>query len=589
MGIVKKLSWFFKLERKRYSIGILSLSCVSVLNLLPPIAIGNIIDDISLSVLTTQSLIFNLMLLLLSALAMYLLRYVWRIFIIGTSYRLGSILRQRLFKKFTEMSPKFYQKYKTGDLMARATNDIMSVTQFAGGGVMSAVDASITAFVTLATMFTFISWKLTLVAIIPLPFMAFATNRISKMNHTRLKSSQAGFSNLNNHVQESIAGIKVIKSFGYQNEEIKRLEETNTDTYQRNIESMKFNNLFEPAVLFFIGLSYTISLFFGLHLIHSQQMTLGNLVTFITYLDMLVWPLKAVGFLFNISQRGIVAYERIEEVLNEKETLIQSAVRTQNIENGKIHMSIQSFSYDGIETLKDIVFSLEKGQTLGIVGQTGAGKSTLVKLLLRDYDVIDGHIAVNHTDIKQIELGQYKKLFGYAPQEPLLFGTSIRDNIAFADMEKSREEIERIAKICAVHEDIINMPKQYDTIIGQRGVSLSGGQKQRLAMARAVLLNPEILILDDSLSAVDAKTEHHIIESLKNERENKTTIIISHRLSAVSHADLIIVLNEGSIIQQGIHNDLILEEGWYKETYLKQQISNDEREDNLQENGTGIF
>lgn len=576
--MIKKLSWFFKLERKRYAIGIIALSLVSVLNLVPPIAMGNIIDAIAQNTLQNNQLIINLLLLLICALAMYALRYVWRLFIIGTSYRLGSILRRQLFEKFTKMSPSFYQKYKTGDLMARATNDINSLTQFAGGGVMSAVDASITAFVTLATMFFVVSWQLTLIAIIPLPFMAFATNRISKKNHERLKMSQAGFSNLNNHVQESISGIKVIKSFGYQEAEIEQFEQTNTDTYIRNVESMKFNNLFDPVVLLFVGLSYTIALFFGLYLIKQNQMTLGNLVTFITYLDMLVWPLKAVGFLFNISQRGIVAYERIEEILDEKETLIQSANDNLNVTNGTIKVHIDEYGYQGQNILKNINFELCKGQTLGIVGQTGSGKTELIKLLLREYDVLNGNISIDGVDIKHININQYKKLFGYAPQEPLLFGVTIKENIAFANINTSIDSVERVAKICAVHDDITMMQNKYDTVVGQRGVSLSGGQKQRIAMSRAVLTNPDILILDDSLSAVDAKTEHHIIEALKKERKDKTTIITAHRLSAVSHADLIIVLKDGEIIQRGTHDELVIKDGWYKEMYWKQQISEQSEE-----------
>lgn len=578
MNIIKKLSWFFKLERKRYAIGIIALSLVSVLNLVPPIAMGNIIDAIAQNTLQNNQLIINLLLLLICALAMYALRYVWRLFIIGTSYRLGSILRRQLFEKFTKMSPSFYQKYKTGDLMARATNDINSLTQFAGGGVMSAVDASITAFVTLATMFFVVSWQLTLIAIIPLPFMAFATNRISKKNHERLKMSQAGFSNLNNHVQESISGIKVIKSFGYQEAEIDQFEQTNTDTYIRNVESMKFNNLFDPVVLLFVGLSYTIALFFGLYLIKQNQMTLGNLVTFITYLDMLVWPLKAVGFLFNISQRGIVAYERIEEILDEKETLIQSANDNLNVTNGTIKVNVEEYGYQGQNILKNIHFELCKCQTLGIVGQTGSGKTELIKLLLREYDVLNGNISIDGIDIKHININQYKKLFGYAPQEPLLFGVTIKENIAFANINTSIDSVERVAKICAVHDDITMMQNKYDTVVGQRGVSLSGGQKQRIAMSRAVLTNPDILILDDSLSAVDAKTEHHIIEALKKERKDKTTIITAHRLSAVSHADLIIVLKDGQIIQRGTHDELVIKDGWYKEMYWKQQISEQSEE-----------
>ena len=571
MNLIRKLGWFLKLEKRRYIIGILALSLVSVFNLIPPKVIGNIVDKIEAGNLTNSQLFINIIYLVLAAFIMYGLRYVWRVYIFGAAYNLGRILRFRLFQHFTKMSPSFYQKYRTGDLMAHATNDVNAVVMVAGGGVMSAVDASITALVTLFTMVFLISAKLTLIAVIPLPFLAYATNKLGEKNHQSFKEAQESFSDLNNKVQESVSGIRVTKSFGYGNDEINSFGETNKKVFSKNIIASKYNALFDPMVLVFVGLSYTLTLIFGGIFISIGEISVGNLVTFVTYLDMLVWPLQAIGWLFNIGQRGDVSYTRIEKLLAEENDVIEKE-NTIPAHNGRLEYNINSFSYVGEETLSDIKFAIDKGQTLGIVGVTGSGKTTLLKLLLREYDVEDGSIYLNNHNIKDYKLNDLRSLIGYVPQDQVLFAMSIKENIRFADTKYKDKQVEDITKICGIYDDIVNMTDGFDTIIGERGVSLSGGQKQRMAMSRALIMNPEILILDDSLSAVDAKTEHLILENLKEERSGKTTIITAHRLSAIVHADLIIVMDNGKIIERGTHDQLIAQDGWYKETYNTQQL-----------------
>ncbi|PMC51833.1 ABC transporter ATP-binding protein [Gemella sanguinis] len=571
MNLIRKLGWFLKLEKRRYIIGILALSLVSVFNLIPPKVIGNIVDKIEAGNLTNSQLFINIIYLVLAAFIMYGLRYVWRVYIFGAAYNLGRILRFRLFQHFTKMSPSFYQKYRTGDLMAHATNDVNAVVMVAGGGVMSAVDASITALVTLFTMVFLISAKLTLIAVIPLPFLAYATNKLGEKNHQSFKEAQESFSDLNNKVQESVSGIRVTKSFGYGNDEINSFGETNKKVFSKNIIASKYNALFDPMVLVFVGLSYTLTLIFGGIFISRGEISVGNLVTFVTYLDMLVWPLQAIGWLFNIGQRGDVSYTRIEKLLAEENDVVEKE-NTIPAHNGRLEYNINSFSYVGEETLSDIKFAIDKGQTLGIVGVTGSGKTTLLKLLLREYDVEDGSIYLNNHNIKDYKLNDLRSLIGYVPQDQVLFAMSIKENIRFADTKYKDKQVEDITKVCGIYDDIVNMTDGFDTIIGERGVSLSGGQKQRMAMSRALIMNPEILILDDSLSAVDAKTEHLILENLKEERSGKTTIITAHRLSAIVHADLIIVMDNGKIIERGTHDQLIAQEGWYKETYNTQQL-----------------
>ncbi|WP_165209405.1 ABC transporter ATP-binding protein [Streptococcus tangpeifui] len=570
--IIKKLWWFFQQEKSRYLIGIFSLSLVSVLNLIPPKVMGQVIDSIDAKNLTLGSLLTKLVILLAAALGMYLLRLIWRFYLLGTSYRLGKILRSRLFEHFTQMSPSFFQKYRTGDLMAHATNDINSLTMLAGAGVMSAVDASITALVTLFTMFFTISWQMTLIAILPLPLMSLATGRLGRKNHESFKASQAAFSDLNNKVQESVSGIKVTKSFGYQNQESASFAETNQQTFQKNLVSMRYNSMFTPVTMFFVGMSYVLTLLVGSYLITAETVTVGSLVTFITYLDMLVWPLQAIGFLFNISQRGNVSYDRISKLLAEESDVQEADQPLATIENGPITYAINSFSYDDDATLKDIHFELEKGQTLGLVGQTGSGKTTLLKLLLREYDVTDGFISLNGHNIKNYRLSDLRSLIGYVPQDQFLFALSILENIRFSNPDLTLDQIKEAAKLAQVYDDITAMPDGFDTLIGEKGVSLSGGQKQRIAMARAMIMDPEILILDDSLSAVDARTENAIIDHLKETRQGKTTMITAHRLSAVVHSDLILVLQDGQIIERGRHEDLLAQDGWYARTYASQQL-----------------
>lgn len=579
MSIIQKLWWFFKLEKRRYLVGIVALVLVSVLNLIPPMVMGRVIDAITSGRLTQDELLLHLFYLLLAAFGMYYLRYVWRMYILGTSYRLGQIMRSRLFEHFTKMSPAFYQNYRTGDLMAHATNDINALTRLAGGGVMSAVDASITALVTLLTMLFSISWQMTLVAILPLPFMAYATSRLGRKTHKAFGESQAAFSELNNKVQESVSGIKVTKSFGYQSDELASFQEVNDLTFQKNLQTMKYDSLFDPMVLLFVGSSYALTLLVGAFMVQAGQVTVGNLVTFISYLDMLVWPLMAIGFLFNITQRGKVSYQRIESLLSQESPVKDPESPINGIENGRLDYAIDRFAFEDEETLRDIHFSLEKGQTLGLVGQTGSGKTALIKLLLREYDVDQGAIYLNGHDIRAYRLADLRSLMGYVPQDQFLFASSIIDNIRFGNPDLPFSAVEEATQLAQVYQDIQAMPEGFDTVIGEKGVSLSGGQKQRLAMSRAMILNPDILILDDSLSAVDAKTEFAIIDNLKETRKDKTTIITAHRLSAVVHADLILVMQDGRIIERGRHEDLLALDGWYAQTYQSQQLEMKGEED----------
>ena len=389
---------------------------------------------------------------------------------------------------------------------------------------MSAVDASITALVTLLTMLFSISWQMTLVAILPLPFMAYATSRLGRKTHKAFGESQAAFSELNNKVQESVSGIKVTKSFGYQADELKSFQAVNELTFQKNLQTMKYDSLFDPMVLLFVGSSYVLTLF-GWFLDGSGRAELRLVIwsplsaTWICWFGLL-WLL--VSSLILLSE-GRFPTSGLRNFLSQKSPVQDPEFPLDSIENGRLQYAIDSFAFENEETLTNVHFSLEKGQTLGLVGQTGSGKTSLIKLLLREYDVDKGAIYLNGHNIRDYRLTDLRSLMGYVPQDQFLFATSILDNIRFGNPNLPLSAVEEATKLAQVYQDIVAMPQGFDTLIGEKGVSLSGGQKQRLAMSRAMILNPDILILDDSLSAVDAKTEFAIIDNLKETRKDKTT------------------------------------------------------------------
>ncbi len=580
MNIYRKLSWFFKDKWKSYTTAVIALMIVAVLQLIPPRIIGVVIDEIATDMITTNSLIRWLVLLVLTALAQYGLRYVWRVRIWGNAARLERIVRNRLYRHFTKMDSEFYQKYRTGDLMAHATNDLRALRMVAGGGIVTMADSLSITLVTISAMFVVIDWRLTLLAIIPLPFLAIVSRYLGRMLHTRFREAQAAFSQMNNKVQESLQGVKVIKTFGQEREDILQFQEQTENILDKNRAVYQVDSLFDPALQLIIGISYVIAIIVGGFLILDTEITVGEFVTFISSIGMLVWPMFAIGRLFNIIERGSASYDRIELLLNEKSSIVERQGASDEPVAGDIEYKIDSFTYpdDKMPALEKIHFELKKGNTLGVVGKTGSGKTTLIKLLLREYDHYAGQIKFDGQDIREVTFDALLNSIGYVPQDNFLFSTSIRDNIRFSDPTLPQEEVEKAAKIADIHQDIIEMPEGYDTQTGERGVSLSGGQKQRVSIARALIKNPELMILDDSLSAVDAKTEEKILEGLRDLRDDQTTIIIAHRISSLIHADEIIVLEDGKISERGTHEELLKNESWYSEMYDKQQLEEDSSE-----------
>ncbi|KAB7663584.1 ABC transporter ATP-binding protein [Bacillus sp. B1-b2] len=573
MKVFLDLKWYFLQEKKAYFGGILLLLFVAFIQLIPPRIVGVVVDHIQSNTLTGPILLKWMVVLIISGFMLYVLRYYWRIMIFGSAVKLGRLMRNRLYDHFTRMSQSFYQKKRIGDLMAHATNDVQAIQQTAGQGVLTFVDSLATGGSVIIAMATLISWKLTLICLLPLPLMAILTSWYGSLIHKHFHKAQAAFSDLNDKTQESVTGIKVLKTFGQDKEDIEDFRKSSLDVVEKNIKVAKVDALFDPTITIIVSISFFLAIIFGSRYVISGDLTLGELVSFTTYLGLLVWPMLAFGWLFNIVERGRASYDRVTALLQTKVDIVNDVNAIKVPPCGDIEYRLDSYSYNQqVEVLQNIHFQLKRGQTLGIVGKTGAGKTTLLKLLFREYDQYIGEISINHQNIKRVNIEALRSSIGYVPQEHFLFSASIRENITFANPQAKEEDIYQAAKLADIHEDIMSFTNGYDTIVGERGVSLSGGQKQRISIARALLMDPEILILDDSLSAVDAKTEETILNALRGVRQEKTTIITAHRLSAIEHAELILVLEEGKIIQSGNHEKLMRENGWYKEMYHRQAL-----------------
>lgn len=547
---------------------------VALLELVAPKVLGIVVDEINNGTLTSEKLLKWVILLVVVGVTMYILRYLWRIMIFGSSLKLARQLRKNLYEHFTKMSPSFYQSRRTGDLMAHATNDIQAIQQTAGSGVLTLVDSLAVGGCVLVAMGFTISWKLTLLSLIPMPIVAISTNYYGTLLHKRFHKAQQSFSEINDKVQESMSGMKVIRSLGQEKEDLQAFRKKSEDVVHKNMLVARIDSLFDPTISLIVGFSFLIAVCYGSVLVVRGELTVGNLVTFTTYLGTLVWPMLAFGWLFNIMERGRASYDRVEKILSQKSDVVNREDAVHKVASGDVTFAVDSFSYkkNELSQLIDVHFDLKKGETLGVVGRTGAGKTTLLKCLIREYDHFNGELKVGERDIRDVTLYGVRSAISYVPQDHFLFSASIGENIAFGKADATYNEITRAAEIACIHNDILQFSEGYETVVGERGVSLSGGQKQRISIARALLTDAEILILDDCLSAVDAKTEETILSALKRERAGKTTIITAHRLSAIQHANLILVVDEGRIVQRGTHEQLMEENGWYKEMYESQQL-----------------
>ncbi|HHP0480883.1 TPA: ABC transporter transmembrane domain-containing protein [Vibrio campbellii] len=573
MRIFWQLRWYFQLKWKQYVGSILLFAVISALQLVPPKAVGIIVDGVVDNTLETSTLVMWLLGLIVLFFAIYGCRILWRIWLFGASWELGTILRNRLYRHVSTQPPRFFERYKTGDLMARGTNDVRNIVMTAGEGVLTAADSLITGIAVLIIMVTQISWKLTSMALLPMPFLAIIIFFIVRILHKRFKIAQEAFSTMSDMTQESLNGVRMLRAFGLENQEQQRFEEVVDDTGEKNIAVARVDARFDPAIQLTIGMSFFLSVASGAYLVDQGDITLGDLTAFTMYLGLMIWPMLAFAFLFNILERGSAAWNRLQEIFDEKPEIVsgETPLGTQPL---PLQIKIDEFhwSKELPPALTDVHITLEPGKMLGIAGPVGSGKSTLLTLLLRQHDMDNGTIQFGDVKIKDAVLPEWRDRFAVVNQSPFLFSKSIFENIALGNPSASKEDVYRAAKLACIHDDIEKFPEGYQTEVGEKGITLSGGQKQRIAIARAMLLNAQVLVLDDALSAVDGRTEHQILKNLETYYREQSLIVIAHRLTALEAAEEIVVLNHGHIAERGQHGTLLERQGWYAEMYQYQKL-----------------
>ncbi|HHE0556557.1 TPA: ABC transporter transmembrane domain-containing protein [Vibrio parahaemolyticus] len=573
MRIFWQLRWYFRQKWKHYVGSILLFAVISALQLVPPKAVGVIVDGVVDNTLETNTLIMWLLGLIVLLFTIYGCRILWRIWLFGASWELGTILRNRLYRHLSTQPPRFFERYKTGDLMARGTNDVRNIVMTAGEGVLTAADSVITGIAVLIIMVTQVSWKLTVMALLPMPFLAVIIFFIVRILHQRFRVAQEAFSSMSDMTQESLNGVRMLRAFGLENQEQQRFEDVVDDTGAKNIAVARVDARFDPAIQLTIGLSFLLSVAAGAYLVDKGEITLGDLTAFTMYLGLMIWPMLAFAFLFNILERGSAAWNRLQEIFDEQPEIIGG---TQPLDDKPLplHIKIDAFhwSKELPPALAAVDVTLEPGKMLGIAGPVSSGKSTLLTLLLRQHDLENGTIQFGDVKIKDAILPQWRNRFAVVNQSPFLFSKSIFDNIALGNPQATKEQVYQAAKLACIHDDIEKFPDGYQTEVGEKGITLSGGQKQRIAIARAMLLNAQVLVLDDALSAVDGRTEHQILKNLETHYRDQALIVIAHRLTALEAADEIIVLNHGHVTERGKHHSLLEHQGWYAEMFQYQKL-----------------
>ncbi|HLU21771.1 MAG TPA: ABC transporter ATP-binding protein [Bacillaceae bacterium] len=573
-SVLTKLGWFFRQHWKRYTVALVLLAFANLFEIIPPFIIGSAIDHMFLGTLTASTLFLFLGILAGGTILNYGITYVWQYLLFGGAIVVEKMLRSRFMNHLLKMTPTFFEKNRTGDLMARGTNDLKAISTTAGFGILTLFDSSLYMLTILISMGFLVSWKLTLAAVLPLPILAWIITVLGNKIHAKFMSAQKAFGDMNDRVLESVAGVRVTRAYVQEKASEADFQHMTEDVYEKNINVARIDALFGPATKIITGISYVIGLSYGTYLVFHQQITLGQLVSFNVYLGMLIWPMFAIGELINVMQRGNASLDRVQETLNYEEDVKDPDSPTAIEKPESISFKDVTFRYPSSKTdnLAKIDVVINRGDTIGIVGKTGSGKTTFIKQLLREYPLGEGALSISQVGIEEQKKDQVRSWIGYVPQDHVLFSRSVRENILFGDEHATEEDLKEAIRLAYFEKDLEMLPQGLETLVGEKGVALSGGQKQRISIARALIKNPEILILDDSLSAVDAKTEAKIIQNIRSEREGKTTLITTHRLSAVEHANWILVLDDGKVVEEGTHADLISNNGWYKEQYDRQQI-----------------
>ncbi len=571
-NILKKIGWFIKEEWKNYLVMLVLLLSIAAISLAPARVLGMAIDTIVSGGLTTSSLTFLFAALLALPVARYLLSFVYNYLVNAQAQKLSYKLRKRYLNHLFEMDSRFFEMYEKGDLISRVTADLESITTAATGLLEGIIfNVGLIAFA-IGVMGFSISWKLTIISVSIMPVGLTILNIIRNNKRKYIKKHREIYAEMTEKVLESVEGQRAIRAYVQEeNDLVKQYAAIDKD-----IESwryiVRYENWFNPLFEIIYGVAYLLAFVFGVRYIIQQEMTLGGLITFVSYVGLLYGPIISISTIFSQINNATIAVDRFDEIMKQVPVVHDEEDSIPIVQFNRIDFKNVTFRYpfDKAPVIKNIDFSILRGQTLGIVGPTGAGKSTLIRQLLREFNVTEGNISIDNVPIEEYKIEDIRNLVGYVPQSHMLFKRQVDENIMIGNPKADSKELDKAVKIADFEKDLLFLADGMHTMVGEAGATLSGGQKQRLSIARALIKNPEILILDDSLSAVDAKTEDTIIAHLKEFRQGKTNIIVAHRFSAVRDADFILVLEAGKITQRGNHEELLRQEGWYKQQFIHQ-------------------
>lgn len=565
-----------------YLLGLVTLFVVDYVNLFIPQYMGAVTDGLDRHTLDAQGVLALCLRMVLCGAVMLVGRFLWRYFIFGSARKIEKTIRQDMFEHLETLPQRYFHQHKTGDLMSYFTNDLEAMRMAIGPAVVSCFDSTVLTVLVLYRMITRVSFRLTLYTLIPMGVLAVGCYFVFVQMDKRFLKMQQAFSDLSDYVQESVSGERVIKAFVQEKAQSDAFRAVNEKKRRATMDVVKLEAAFEPGLSFLVGITYVIAIVVGGWYTMTGEMSLGDFVAFNMYIGMLVWPMIAFGDAITLISQGVAGLDRIHEVLDEESEIVDDPAPDEvEALTGQISVKDLSFSYSELpggesslpDALSHVTVDIAPGETLAVMGRTGAGKTTFVNLLCRLYDVERGSITLDGHDIKKIPLRVLRENIAYVPQDNFLFSNTLAGNISFGKLDALREEIEEAARDADIHDNIMDFPEGYDTMVGERGVTLSGGQKQRSSIARALLKNSPILILDDALSAVDTDTEETILKNLKRVRSGKTTILIAHRVSTVQNADHVLVLDEGKVVEYGPHDTLMAKEGGvFAEMVRKQQL-----------------
>lgn len=572
---------------RQYLIAIVVLQVVALFNLVPSWLIGRIVDRISDGELTAATLLVHLGGIVVAAVAMYGLRYVWQSRLYGASIAITKVLRRDLFQKFSKLSPSFYARRSTGDLMAHATNDLNAVEEATGMGIMTLVDSVIAGFTVIFGMIFVVSGELTAVALLPFPLLVLITSKYGTKLHKAFGRAQAAFSNLNEESRETVSGIRAVRSHGIGQRQEKRFGQTLDETLDANLAVAKVDAAFAPTIQLVYGLSFVISLGYGAWLINQGAITVGLFTTFTLYLGQLLGPFLQFGWQFNVFQRGSTSWQRLEQLFSEKEDVVEGAKTLPSDSGSNLAINLDSFAYQGSNrrALEKIELNIASGGFVGVTGPTGSGKSTLLQLVLRQFPLSEpSTISIDGYPVESLTFESLRDKMAWVPQKPFLFSGTIAENIALAKPEATEDEIAFVAEMAGIKAEIDAMPDGFSTELREGGTNLSGGQQQRLTLARALLSDADILLLDDPFSALDMKTEVIVRQNLKAHYGHKTVLLVTQRLTNLIEADHVLVLNDGQIEECGSHHELVAKQGWYAMVYQRQsQLTHHQQAQNQSE------